>query len=522
MKRKIFAMASALTLCAFMTVNSFAANINVKVDEMLVPMNKEVINKDGYNLVAFSDLAKMFGAEIDYNDVKKCITAKKNDKTIIVYLDTNRAVIDGEGYDLPVMPEITSDKDVMVPVRFIGEAFDAKVDWNEKTKTVSINRKDNEYLVLDLEDNVDENTKILSYEEAVKLAEEKSSSLKNYDDTITYMDDVRDDLSNNIKALDSVYATYSALSKVENQEMDKMQALYLSMEENINSTVTVMRSMKDIDKQLELKDVNIEMMKDGIALSVKSYFSTIKGMKMQISLLEESIALGAENIKNIELKNSLGMESDYSVTTAKMEQEQKEKQLESLKLSLENQYASLKNLIGIDADTPISIDYEIEFNQLTDVELEPYIKKKIQNDPSIKVLKSNVEVAQYGVRTGVTLTDESRLQMLAKYNEASRSLKDTQDSMATNIRNTYNSLKQLEETNNSNKIAVRKAIEDYNKAVTNYKAGMITEYQVKQARLAILNAEMEIESNALNYDMMVFSFERPYLLSGNSAGSSKS
>lgn len=347
MKRKIFAMASALTLCAFMTVNSFAANINVKVDEMLVPMDKEVINKDGYNLVAFSDLAKMFGAEIDYNDVKKCITAKKNDKTIIVYLDTNRAVIDGEGYDLPVMPEITSDKDVMVPVRFIGEAFDAKVDWNEKTKTVSINRKDNEYLVLDLEDNVDENTKILSYEEAVKLAEEKSSSLKNYDDTITYMDDVRDDLSNNIKALDSVYATYSALSKVENQEMDKMQALYLSMEENINSTVTVMRSMKDIDKQLELKDVNIEMMKDGIALSVKSYFSTIKGMKMQISLLEESIALGAENIKNIELKNSLGMESDYSVTTAKMEQEQKEKQLESLKLSLENQYASLKNLIGI-------------------------------------------------------------------------------------------------------------------------------------------------------------------------------
>ena len=94
--------------------------------------------------------------------------------------------------------------------------------------------------------------------------------------------------------------------------------------------------------------------------------------------------------------------------------------------------------------------------------------------------------------------------------------------MATNIRNTYNSLKQLEETNNSNKIAVRKAIEDYNKAVTNYKAGMITEYQVKQARLAILNAEMEIESNALNYDMMVFSFERPYLLSGSSAGSSKS
>ena len=51
---------------------------------------------------------------------------------------------------------------------------------------------------------------------------------------------------------------------------------------------------------------------------------------------------------------------------------------------------------------------------------------------------------------------------------------------------------------------------------------MITEYQVKQARLAILNAEMEIESNALNYDMMVFSFERPYLLSGSSAGSSKS
>ena len=87
--------------------------------------------------------------------------------------------------------------------------------------------------------------------------------------------------------------------------------------------------------------------------------------------------------------------------------------------------------------------------------------------------------------------------------------------MATNIRNAYNSIKQLEEQNKAKKAAVDKAIETYNSVVVSYQAGMATAYQVSQAKMGILNAEIAVEQNALDYDMLVFTFERPYMLSSN-------
>ena len=41
---------------------------------------------------------------------------------------------------------------------------------------------------------------------------------------------------------------------------------------------------------------------------------------------------------------------------------------------------------------------------------------------------------------------------------------------------------------------------------------MATNYQVSQAKLGILNAEIDVEKNALDYDLSVFTFERPYML----------
>ena len=55
-------------------------------------------------------------------------------------------------------------------------------------------------------------------------------------------------------------------------------------------------------------------------------------------------------------------------------------------------------------------------------------------------------------------------------------------------------------------------IETYNSVVVSYQAGMATNYQVSQAKLGILNAEIDVEKNALDYDLSVFTFERPYML----------
>lgn len=58
-------------------------------------------------------------------------------KQVIVTLNSNVAVIDGKPVSLEAPPVIVKGK-TMVPLRFIGEAFGAKVDWDNTTKSATL------------------------------------------------------------------------------------------------------------------------------------------------------------------------------------------------------------------------------------------------------------------------------------------------------------------------------------------------------------------------------------------------
>lgn len=52
-------------------------------------------------------------------------------------IDDNVATIDGSPYELDISPTIMNDR-TLVPVRFIAECFNAKVDWVEESNSVII------------------------------------------------------------------------------------------------------------------------------------------------------------------------------------------------------------------------------------------------------------------------------------------------------------------------------------------------------------------------------------------------
>ena len=210
------------------------------------------------------------------------------------------------------------------------------------------------------------------------------------------------------------------------------------------------------------------MLKDSSVALLKNYVVTLRNTEMNIELLEESIKLGEENIKNLELKNSLGYASDNEVVTAKNTQKTNEANLAQLKLSYENQKQNLKTFLGLSADKEVYVDMAVEFNTLEGIELEPYIIKKTQADPSIKILKDNVEIARYNAATSGAVASETHIKMDNELKSAQRALKDGQDSMEKNIRNAYNQLKQLEENDKSLKVSLEQAIRDYNTVVTSY------------------------------------------------------
>ncbi|MCI8805066.1 MAG: TolC family protein [Clostridiales bacterium] len=517
MKRKISAFLAALMVfVSSSSVFGAVSDITINANGLFRPIRNEMINRNGANLIGLREISDILGADDVFWDSKaRTVTIKKNGKKAVLSVDSGKVSIDGKETDAPVSAEIV-DSRVMVPLRFISEIFDAEVTWDGEKRTITVVTPDktSDYTVLDIMGENVENTIVYTYDEALQSAINKNSDLKNLDDTISYLIEARSELGNNIKIMDDAYESYTMLenSAAEGEISDSM-TVQARMSETIDTTIKLMQSMKSADVNRSLRDVNEEMIKDGLAATLKNYLSSIKTAQMNISLLEENVKLGQENIENMELKLSVGMESEKNVSTAKLEQKELEANLESSKLAFDKLKQSLRDFIGAKPDENIYVDYEITFDKLDDVQLESYVTLKTQNDPSIKALKAKAELAEYNKRVAsVTASDAERMDLTNAVNTAERALKDAQDDMATNIRNAYNSIRQLEQQNKAKKAAVQKAIETYNSVVVSYQAGMATNYQVSQAKLGILNAEIDVEKNALDYDLSVFTFERPYML----------
>jgi len=512
---------SAFIAMAIMTSSIFtpvmaAEEVNVKIDGVLQPIaSSDIINKDGCILINTKALANILGAEYNWNNSSRRVTLEKDDKKVAINVDRSEIDIkDGDERKedvLPVNVEIDGNN-IFIPLVVVCEVFSESTQWETGTNILSLETKKGKYdlLTVDIPDSSE--AKIYTFEEALEMAKKKSSTLKTLSDTSDYLGELRSDLGDNIKMVNNAESVLNSFEPGEDATYDDYVNYQLKLMDNIETSIQLIRNINNVDTQKSLIKVNEQMAVDGIEIQLRSYITNIRNSNMQKELLEETIKLGEENIKNMELKHSLGLESEYNLTTAKNTQKTNESNLETLKLNIENQKQELKTLLGVDAKEDIYVEYDVDFDTLNDIDLEVFITKKVESDPSIQILKADVTDAEYVVRTNVAYSSESTLKVNNDLKSAQRALKDAQDQMEKNIRTTYNNLKQLEENDKSLNLALEQAKIDYNTTVTRYMAGKATIYQVNTARLAILSAEKNLEENKLNYETLSYSFERPYLL----------
>lgn len=506
-------------LCSLTALGSAQVNAAEKSDVtfsiggMKLASENEAYNIEGKNYLPMRAIFEMLGGEVDWNKYKNEAKVEIDGHLLVIDGNNFTAALDGEPLDIDAQ---NIGGKIYLPVRLMGETLDYKVDWNAEERNIDIRKNNREYILLSVEDETNPDTRILTFEEAQALAEKKSSTLKNIEDSVDYLKDTRDSLGQSLVALDNAQG---ALDSVLNtlQNADAVLSVQLQLQETMNTMITVSRSMKSIDVNTALIKVNEQMVRDGIEITLLSQVNAIKGTELQKQLLEESIALGRENIENLTLKNELGYASDVDLKKAQLDQESLEKNLDLVKESLKVQKEALNFTLGIDAKEDVYVVCDKGIEDMSDFKLEPYIIKQKESAPSIKVLEGNVTIAEYAKRTSPAVNNESRKVIRNDLNKAQRELNDGKDSIEKNIRSAYHNLQQLELKDKQLKLDVEKAITDYNTAVVSYNAGMATAYTVKQARLGVLNAEKAVEDNKLNYVMLYETFQKPYLL-GKTSG----
>lgn len=104
--------------------------IRLNGEEIFFEDQQAVIRNDR-TLVPFRAMLEKLGAEVKWDQASRTVTAKMNDKEIVLVIDNNIAKIDGKEIKMDVAPQIIGDR-TMIPLRFVSENFGYKIKFDNE------------------------------------------------------------------------------------------------------------------------------------------------------------------------------------------------------------------------------------------------------------------------------------------------------------------------------------------------------------------------------------------------------
>jgi len=113
--------------------------ISVVLNGVRLGFDAPPINADGRVLVPMRAIFEALGAEVAWDDSARTVTGKTDKHTVSLKIGESSAILDGNRVPLDAPAQISGNR-TMVPVRFIAESLDAKVNWDSKSSTVYINK----------------------------------------------------------------------------------------------------------------------------------------------------------------------------------------------------------------------------------------------------------------------------------------------------------------------------------------------------------------------------------------------
>ncbi|MGZ0052917.1 copper amine oxidase N-terminal domain-containing protein [Brevibacillus gelatini] len=142
--KKLASFVLAIALVPMATFSAAAASAPVqsavKVEynkkEIVFPDQKPLI-RDSRTLVPIRPIAETLGFKVDWNEKTRTVTIDKGNDNIRLVVTQKIAKKNGQTINLDVPAQIVNQRTV-VPVRFIAEALSYKVDWDQATQTVLI------------------------------------------------------------------------------------------------------------------------------------------------------------------------------------------------------------------------------------------------------------------------------------------------------------------------------------------------------------------------------------------------
>ncbi len=128
---------TALTSYYSNVIGSPSSIIQLIINGTKVNPTVDPFLENGTTLVPIRVISEQLGAKVDWDNSTKTVTINKDNHTISLQIGNNQAIVDSQTYALSLEPKIIDDT-TMVPIRFISEHLEAHVDWSQEARIITI------------------------------------------------------------------------------------------------------------------------------------------------------------------------------------------------------------------------------------------------------------------------------------------------------------------------------------------------------------------------------------------------
>lgn len=119
------------------TVALASEEIKVMVDGEYIEFDVQPQMINDRTMVPLRAIFEVMGATVEWDDATETVTAVKDDIEVVASIGSTVMYVDGYERTMDIAPMMINDR-TLVPVRFVAEAFDCEVYWNEDINTVCI------------------------------------------------------------------------------------------------------------------------------------------------------------------------------------------------------------------------------------------------------------------------------------------------------------------------------------------------------------------------------------------------
>ena len=334
----------------------------------------------------------------------------------------------------------------------------------------------------------------LTFEEALELAEDNSSDLDNVAEKAEYLQDLKEDIWD-------ITGSFSVPTVSYQQWVDDEVYSIYSQIQSISSSMTQNRYTEEITK-LTLES------------TVKSYFTSILSDESSLEVAKKEAEVKKTQYLQGQTKNKMGLISDYNLRTLETDYKTAVDNVETLERTIEEEYRSFNQLLGISDDTEYELVYDIEYTPYEmGQSMTQYIQNKLNTDYTIKQLEQNVDDAEFNKNyMSMSSTNSQSASNKYSYEEAKSTLKTAKEDKELAIQNAYNEVQELENQYETAQRNLETAKSNLELAELNYSLGRNTALDVTKAELDVEEAENTLAQIVYSHDMKVYQLENTELL----------